>query len=369
MERADSEAEVRRRLAPLRLGLPMRRGRLRADDFLIFNQQFVTLIRAGLPILRALDLLAERAARPALRALLEDVRTRVRAGADLSEAFKAQGVFPEVYTTSLLAGERSGNLTGVLDQYIAYQKVSLGVRRRLLTVLVYPALLVVFSSVVLGFVITYVVPRFADLYSELNAELPFLTQVVINFALNVRQSVLGVLGALLVGAVGLTVWSRSVRGGRFLDSLKLGLPVAGDLLLKFRVAQFARTLSTLLAGGIPLVPALETARGALGSPVLREAVQRAAERVREGQALHAALGETGVIPGLVLEMVEVGETTGALAGMLASVADFYEEDVNMRLTRLMALVEPLVLMCMGLVIAMILVALYLPVFSLATLAR
>lgn len=384
MEQADSETELRQRLSAqglliysvrrsglsaLRLRLPGSRARLRADDFLIFNQQFATLIRAGLPILRSLDLLAERAARPALRAFLTDVRQRVRAGADLSQAFRAQGVFPEVYTASLLAGERSGNLTGVLDQYIAYQKVSGSVRRRLLTVLVYPALLVVFSSIVLGVVITYVVPRFAELYAELRAELPFLTQLVINFALHVRSSVLLILAAVVAGAAVAVPWSRTAGGGRVLDRVKLGLPVVGDIWLKFRVAQFARTLSTLLAGGIPLVTSLETARDSIGGPLLRDAVDRAAHRVREGQPLHRALVDPGFVPELMLEMVEVGEATGSLAQMLASVAEFYEEDLNTRLTALMALVEPLVLVFMGLVIAFILVALYLPVFSLATLVR
>lgn len=385
VERAESEAELRERLAAqgllvysvrpqlglpsLRLSRPAGRARLRPDDFLIFNQQFVTLIRAGLPILKALDLLAERAARPALRKLLDGVRQRVRAGADLSEAFKAEGVFPEAYTASVLAGERSGNLTGVLDQYIAYQKVSSRVRRRLLTILVYPALLVVFSSIVLAFVITYVVPRFAELYRGLGAELPFLTQVVINFALNVRGSLLVIAGLVAAGGVGFSLASRSPAGTRLLDQMKLGIPVVGGLWLKFRVAQFARTLSTLLAGGIHLVASLETARGAVGSALLQAIIARAADRVREGQPLHRALAEPGVIPELLLEMIEVGETTGALSQMLSSAAEFYEEDLNTRLTALMALVEPLVLVFMGLVIAFILVALYLPVFSLGTLVR
>ncbi len=391
VEQAPSEAELRRRLAAqglfvysvrskarfflplaaltLRWRLRGRRRRLRANDFLIFNQQFVTLVRAGLPILRALDLLAERAARPSLRLVLDDIRRRVRAGASLSEAFREQGIFPEVYTASLLAGERSGNLTGVLDSYIAYQKVTGSVRRRLLTVLVYPALLVLFTSGVLSFIITYVVPRFAELYSELQAELPILTQLVISFALNVRASVLVVLAAIAGVAVGIYLWAQTERGGLLLDRFKIKLPVFGDIWLKFRITQFARTLSTLLAGGIPLVSALETAREAMDSALLRNSIQHTTNRVREGQALHAALGEQGLVPELVLEMVEVGETTGALAQMLISAAEFYEEDLNTRLTALMALVEPLILVFMGLVIAFILVALYLPVFSLATLVR
>ncbi len=385
VERAESEAELRARLTSqgllvysvrpqfdlraFRLERPARKPRLRADDFLIFNQQFVTLIRAGLPILRALDLLAARAARPRLRSVLDEVRERVRAGADLSSAFQATGLFPEVYTASVLAGERSGNLTGVLDQYIAYQKVTGSVRRRLLTVLVYPALLVTFSSGVLAFVITYVIPRFAELYRELGRDLPFLTQLVINFALNVRGSVTVLLMVAVAGVAGFWLTTRSTGGQRLLDRVKLGIPIVGDIWLKFRISQFARTLSTLLAGGIPLVPALETARGAVGSLLLHDVVARAADRVREGHPLHVSLQEGGLIPELLLEMVEVGESTGALSQMLASTAEFYEEDLNTRLSALMALVEPLVLVFMGLLIAFILVALYLPVFSLGTMVR
>lgn len=384
VETAETEAEVRQRLTEQGLflysvrtrGLPTvslrwpgRRKRISPDEFLLFNQQFITLIRAGLPIMQALELLSERAARPALRSLLGDIRQRVRGGASLSDAFAAQGVFPEVYTTALLAGERSGNLPTVLEQYIAYQRVTGSVRRRLLTTLVYPALLVVVASAVLTYVILYVVPKFAELYGDMQAQLPALTVAVLTFALNVRQSVLVLAILITAAAVGVGFWSRTEGGGQFLDRLRMGLPIVGDILLKFRLTQFCRTLATLLSSGIPLVPSLEVASGAMGSPVLRRAVATAAQGVREGKSLHAALSETGVIPGLVTEMVEVGESTGALPAMLGSVAEFYEDELDARLTRLIALVEPLLLLVVGGVILVILIALYLPIFSLGAMAR
>lgn len=383
VESAESEAEVRRRLAQkglliysvranavsgIRWRWPARR-RLPSNDFLLFNQQFVTLIRAGLPILRGLELLAERAARPALRALLTAVRERVHGGASLSEAFEAQGVFPAVYTASLLAGERSGNLAGVLDYYVSYLKVTSSVRRRLLTALVYPALLVLVSAVVLSFVIIYVIPQFARLYTEMNAVLPALTVMVVAFALQVKDSVL--LVALLAGALvtaGLLA-ARTEAGARALDQMRMKLPVVGGILLRFRLAQFCRTLSTLLAGGIPVVASLEVAGGAMESPVLRRAVASATRQVREGQSLHAALAATGVVPGLLTEMVEVGESTGALPQMLNSVAEFYEEELSAQLAALLALVEPLLLLVVAGTVLVILIALYLPIFSMGTLVR
>lgn len=385
VETAASEAELRRRLAEEGLFLYSIRNRslrglswhwpllgprrLAADEFLLFNQQFVTLIRAGLPILRALDLLAERAARPALRAILNNVCERVRGGASVSEAFQAQGVFSEIYVSSLVAGERSGNLPGVLDYFISYLKVSGTVRRRLLAALVYPALLVAVAASVLTFVTLYVIPRFAALYADLNIALPSLTVAVITFALGIRNSLALVAVVVLVLAGAILVITRSEAGAQALDRARLGIPLAGSILLKFRLAQFCRTLSTLLAGGIPLVPSLEVAAGALESPLLHHAVGVAAVRVREGQSLHAALAATGTVPALVTEMIEVGEGTGALPQMLTSVAEFYEEELNARLTTLMALIEPLLLLAVAAVIFVILVALYLPIFSVGTLVH
>ncbi len=380
-EAAESEQDVRRKLGERGLlvfsvsaggGLvaqviPALRGRRRraisGSDFLIFNQQFVTLVRAGLPILKALDLLAERAASERLRPTLRSVRDRVKEGATLSEAFEQQGGFDRVYTTSLLAGERSGNLAGVLDSYIGYQRVTTGFRKRLLAALVYPTILVVAAAAILTYVTTFVIPRFAALYSELEVELPTITVVVTRLATDYRWEVLGVAALLVLGVAFASLWSRTDRGGYVLDRLTLRLPVAGNVWIKFQVAQLCRTLATLLQGGIPLVSALETAAGAVRSRLFGEALGTAAESVRQGQPLSAALKGTQLLPALSLEMVEVGEASGSLASMLASVADFYEEEVNTRLSTLVAVIEPAILIFMAAVVLIILLALYLPIFS------
>src|SRR5882724_5389152 len=286
------------------------------SDFLILNQQFNTLIKAGLPILRALDLLAERASSPKLRPVVSQIRDRVREGKSLSEAVAEAGVFSKVYSTAILAGEKSGNLSGVLDYYIAYQRVSTGVRKKILATLVYPVLLISVAIIIVTYLVTGVIPKFALLYRDLNVELPGPTKLLIALTVDYRFFVLGAVLLLAASAVGVFVWSRTEEGGTAFDRFKFRLPVIGDTLLKFQVAQFSRTLSTLLTGGTPLVAGLQTASDAITSKLLRCTVSQATQMVREGESLHGALASKGVMPELALDMIEVGESSGALSPML-----------------------------------------------------
>ncbi len=379
VENASSASEVRQRLGEKGLYVYSIRGqslasfferesetslkRISGDDFLLFNQQLATLIRAGLPILKALDLLAQRTSKPALAAVMDAARKRVRAGVSLSDALRETGMFSNVFTTAVLAGERSGDLVGVLEQYIAYQKVTGSIRRKLKTALVYPALLVVVSIIVLTYVIIVIIPQFAALYEDLNAELPAITQAVIAFAHQIREWILLLLVIAGGGVAAFFSVKRNQAGARALDRIWMDLPLVGTIVQQFRLSQFTRTLGTLLKGGIPLVSALETAGGAMESPVLRHAVALSAEKVREGRALNAALSDTGAVPEMVTEMIEVGEATGALPVMLESVAEFYDEELNARVATLMSLVEPLLLLVVGGTVLVILIALYLPIFS------
>jgi len=379
VESAQSEDEVRQRLAERGLYVysirhhfdllsqfsRARRDRtIRQDDFLIFNQQFNTLIKAGLPILKALDLLAERAAAPRLRPILGEVRHRVRNGALLSEALTEQGSFPPVYVTAVTAGERSGNLSGVLDQYISYLRVTSGFKRSLLTALIYPAILVVAVIVVMTFLVTYAVPRFAELYHDLDVKLPTITQILLSFALPMRQYFLVFVALLAVAVFAVFVWTRTEAGALAIDRLKPRIPIMGDVWLKSQIAQFVRTLSTLLAGGTPLVSGLQTSAAAISSKLISRSIQGAAARVKEGETLHVSLAETRLVPDLALEMIEVGEASGALAAMLVSVAEFYEEEVSTNLQRTLTWISPAILVLMAVVIGFILIALYLPMFSL-----
>jgi len=379
METAQSETEARQKLAERgfyvfsvhrhfdlvsQLGTASGSQKIRSQDFLIFNQQFSTLIKAGLPILKALDLLAERAAAPRLRPILAEVRQRVREGALLSEALKAQGSFPPVYVTVIAAGERSGNLTGVLEQYISYLRVSTGFRSGLITALIYPAVLVATAIFVLTYVVTYAMPRFAELYHELEVPLPTPTRILLAVAEPMREYFLAFAIVLAGSGVVIFLWTRSQRGALAIDRFKPRIPLLGEVWLKAQIAQFTRTLSTLLSGGTPLVPALHTSSSAIGSALVSTSVEAAADRVREGKSLHESLAETRLVPELALEMIEVGEASGALSAMLTSVAEFYEEEVGIRLQRTLTWIPIVILVVMALVVGFILIALYLPMFSL-----
>jgi len=340
-----------------------RERKIGGNDFLVLNQQFNTLIKAGLPILRALDLLATRASAPKLRPILTQIRDRVREGKSLSEAVDEAGVFSKVYSTAILAGEKSGNLSGVLEYYIAYQRVSTGVQKKLVAALVYPTLLIITASAIVTYLVTFVVPKFGALYRDLGVELPTPTKVLIAITIDYRLYILGFIGLLVLTGVGIFFWSRSEQGGVAFDRFKFKLPVLGPTLLKFQVAQFCRTLGTLLTGGTPLVAALSTASESISSRLVRGNVGQATQMVREGESLHGALSANRVMPEMALDMIEVGETSGALAPMLNSVSEFYEEEVSLKLGALVSLIEPMLLIFMGLLVAGILISLYLPIFS------
>ncbi len=350
-------------------GAKPRRKTVNLEKFLIFNQQFVTLVRAGLPILKGLDLLADRLTDERLGRHIKAVRDEVKTGTTLSDAFAHQNVFPPIYVTSVLAGEKSGSLVEVLDRYLTYQRLTLALRKKLLVSLLYPSILIVLVIGLIAFLITYVVPNFAELYNSMEAKLPAATRILIAVGTTARSYVLGGFAALLLAGLGAYFWSRREASQERLDSWKMHMPLFGEVWTKYQVAQFSRVLSTLLVGGIPLVQALETSGRSLGTVLLKKTLDRAAVLVREGKSLSSALTTTGIFPDLSIDMMEVGESTGALPQMLSSVAEFYEEDVSTRMTALLSLIEPAIMIFMGIFVAFVLVALYLPIFSLADTIR
>jgi type IV pilus assembly protein PilC len=342
--------------------------RIKLEQFVIFNSQFVTLIKAGLPILTALELLAKQQKSPYFKTVLEDVRQRVKSGEPLSQAFAEQNIASRIYTTTLLAGEKSGNLEEVLNRYIAFQRVSMTFRKKLIASLIYPALLVGMMILLMAVLITYVVPQFAKLYETLNAELPPVTMFLLDLGRYSQKYILAFLAILTIVAVLIWNWKRSETGSRQLDQFRLSLPLFGGIWLKYQVAMFARMMATLLAGGLPLVPALETAGSSIESKTISTGVIAAAGHVREGRPLAGSLEETKMFPELSIEMIAVGESTGALPQMLTSVAEFYEEDVQTALSAALSLIEPFILIFMGIVVAGILLSLYLPIFNLGAAA-
>jgi type IV pilus assembly protein PilC len=376
VENGYSEAEVRERFAQqgflvywvkpkgLLIGGGGRRKKVKQSTFLVFNQQMLTLLKAGLPVLGSLDLLIKRQKDGYFRSLLQNVRERVKGGELLSEAFSAQNVFPKIYTTTLMAGEKSGSMDEVLARYVNLQRMGLTFKKKLIVSLVYPALLITMVSCMFIFLMIYVVPQFAKLYEDLHAQLPAITLFMLDVGTH-AQRYAPIAAVVLVVAVFLVYrWKATDRGAEQIDSATLRTPVVGDIFLKYQVATFSRMLSTLLTGGMPLVMCLETAGASMSSRKILNGVRDAAVRVREGQTLARSLEEQKMFPELSVEMIEVGESTGALPAMLNSVAEFYEEDVQTALGAAMALIEPVILIIMAVFVGLVLISLYLPIFSL-----
>ena len=342
-----------------------RRGRLKMSDFLIFNQELIALLKAGLPVVRSFEILLERQKNPVLRRVLTDVRERVNSGASISEAFAEEGdLFPRLYWTSLKAGEKSGEIESVLRRYLKYQKTVMALTRKVVSTLVYPAILILLSIGLITILMTYVIPRFSEFFSDFNADLPLLTVVVLEIATFMKNNILIIIGALGAAAFVASRWFGTEAGRRWRDAVILKLPVVGGIFRRFSISQFTRSLGTLLGGGTPLVPALENAADAIGNRSVSLKVMEVVPKVREGRELWRALEQTEIFTDLTIEMIKVGESSGALEEMLSSVSEFYDEEIDVMLARVISFVEPAILVLMGGVIVTILLSVYLPMFRL-----
>jgi type IV pilus assembly protein PilC len=359
-------SRVRPRLPALGFG----RGRIGAQALLVFNQEILALTKAGLPILTALDILSERSRQPRLVGILADVREAVKGGMALSAAFaRHPRVFSSLYTATIHAGEQSGNLVDALARYVEYQKRILALRQRFRAALTYPALLCLASVAVTLFLLIYVVPTFTLIYGDMEAELPAATRLLVALTGRLRGELplLGGGGALLV--IGAWRWRSTPAGRRAMDRLSLRLPWVGDLLRGYLFSRFTRTLAMMLGGGIPMIPSLQVTLTTLGNAYLGEALERCVSRVAAGSTLADALGGTGVVPPLVLELSAVGERSGSLGEMLGHVADLYDGEVDTRLAALAAAIGPVIMVGMGLVVAAIVIIMYLPIFHLSAVVR
>ncbi len=340
-----------------------RRGRVKMADFLVFNQEMIALLKAGLPVVRSFEILLERQESPTLRAVLQDVKDRVNSGASISDAFAEQGdIFPRLYWTSLKAGEKSGEIEGVLRRYLKYQKTIIAISRKVVSTLVYPAILILLSTVLIAVLMTFVIPKFQEFFADFNADLPLLTVVVVGIAAFLRDNIVWLFPAVAVGAWLGWRWIRTPAGRKWSDGTLLKLPFLGGLFRRFAITQFTRSLATLLGGGTPLVPSLENAAEAIGNRHISRSVREVVPKVREGGELWQALDSTGIFTNLTIEMIKVGETSGALEEMLTAVSDFYDEEIDVLLGRVITLVEPAILVLMGGVIMTILLSVYLPIF-------
>lgn len=351
-----------------RLSLPRRRH-VPNTDFMVFNQELATLLRAGLPLVQSLDILRKRVPNAIFKSALDDIHERVRSGTSLSDAFEQQGLFAGVYTASLMAGEKSGSLEQVIRRYVDHVKVVNSARSHVISALMYPLVLVLLASVVVLYIVFKVVPEFSDFYSSFghNAQLPLLTQFVVKSSRFLVDNSLFLVAGLVAFFIAGSVWIRQPAARRQIDALVLRIPYFGPLARKFATAQVSRTLATLLAGGIPLVNALEVSARSTSNHSIAEHLTGVARQVREGGSLGHSLGQREIFPHVAIEMVEVGESTGALADMLNSVADFYDQENETSLTRFSNLVQPVLLIVMGIIIGTLILSLYMPLFNLANL--
>jgi len=350
----------------LSLRIPRRSG-IPTAEFLIFNQELATLLKAGMPLVQSLDLLKRRIGSPTFRAVLEDVHEKVRGGTALSDAFAAHGtLFPSVYTASLLAGERSGSLDTVLRRFVEYTKIIMTVKRKTVSALVYPAILITLAIVLVAIIVLKVVPAFSDFYGSFGAELPLVTRIIVAISDALREQFVLILLAA-AAAIGVFIaWLRRPGQKARFDRMILQIPMLGEIARKFATSQMARTLATLLGGGLPLVNALDIAGRSVGNRYIARELEVVGERVREGESFARALEARRVFPEVAVKMAEVGESTGALQDMLNTVADFYDEEISTSMERFVTLVEPALLVIMGIVIAGLLLALYMPLFQLSS---
>ena len=379
---ADSEARLRHELeekglyvlslqpknaiAGISLRMPQRQS-INTREFLVFNQELATLLKAGMPLVQSLDLLKRRVTSPVFRRVLDDVHEKVRSGTALSDAFAAQSdLFPRVYTASLLAGERSGNLDAVLRRYVEYTKIIQTVKNKTISALVYPMILITLALALVSIIVLKVVPAFSDFYGTFGADLPLVTRIIVRVSDFIRSQFLLIIIAVVTGAAVILSWVRQPGQKARFDHLVLGIPMLGQVARKFATSQMARTLATLLGGGLPLVHALDIAAKSVSNQFMAKQLDIVSARVREGESFAAALEARKAFPEVAVKMAEVGESTGALQDMLNTVADFYDEEISTTMDRFVTLVEPVLLVFMGLVIAGLLLALYMPLFQLSS---
>lgn len=361
--------DAKRGALALRDFLPRGKKVITTDRFLLFNQELLALVRAGLPILQSFDIMLERQKNPVFREVLTDIRDKVKSGVALSDAFASYGdAFPPIYSTSLRAGERSGDLEGVLKRFLRYQKMIVALRKKVVTALIYPTVLVTLSVGMVFIMLTKVIPRFAEFYAGFDAELPLFTRFMIGFASGLNRHLIVTIIGVIVFVVALRRWI-STTGRITWDRFKLQIPMVGGILHRFAIMQFTQSLGTLLSGGTPMVPAIEIASQSVTNQLISSKVTEIVQNVREGEPLWRSLEATGVISDLAVEMIKVGESTGALTEMLANVSEFYDEEIDARLQRMVAAIEPIILVFMGAVIATLLYAFYLPLFQLTSVGQ
>lgn len=340
--------------------------KVRISDFLVFNQELAALLKAGVPLLASLEVLAEEEVNSYFRGILNNVSKDVKEGASFSDAMEgASKVFSKLYISSIRAGEKSGDITSNILRYINYIKGAEALKKKVINASIYPLILLTVAVGVVFFLLLYVVPSFSQVFLDAGTALPLPTQILINITDLLMGNIIILLGFILIAIILFVLGRKTTKFVRLLDRFKLSAPWVGKMIKKYSVAKFSRTLSAVLRSGEPLVPALSLSAATLDNSFLEEKVVLAATRVKEGEPLAKAIEETGLMPSTALKMVMVGESSGALDDMFENVAELFEDDVDRSINVITTTIEPLMMLAMGIVIAFIVVAMYLPIFKIA----
>jgi len=350
-----------------RIPLVSRSEKVGGQDFLLFNTQLKTLLHAGLPLAQSLELLKGQQVNPHFAALLEKIHQQVTTGVALSDAFLALGdTFPRLYANSLRAGERTGELEQVLIRYVEYQRLVEAVRKKIISALTYPAVLLTLSIGLVLILMVKVIPAFRDFYVQFETELPLPTRLVLGSADFTKNNFIFIIIGVLLLSYAFRVWRSSSTGRLITDRWILRIPLVGRLNHLFALSQFSRSLAILLGGGTPMVPALDTSATSVSNAYIAELFLGCVQEVQEGRPLSEALEDTGQAPEMALAMIRVGESTGALPEMLQHTSDFFDEAIEFSLTRIVTLFEPLILVFMGLIVAGLLLAVYYPLLTIVS---
>ena len=344
----------------------IQRRKIDNKSLLTFNQEMLVLIKAGMPIMQVLDAILERHDSGKLFEVLQQVREDVKAGAALSVAMEKHGnVFPYLYVASIRAGERTGDLPQTIRRYIQYLKRVDGIRKKVVAAMLYPAILVVFAVMAITLLLVYVVPTFSQVYTDSGSQLPFLTQLLITFTSLLRR--LFLLAIIVIAALIylFRAWKKTEKGRFIFDRFKLTVPFVGDVLTKYSVSGFTRTLATVLGSGIPIIESLRMSIGTLNNVFMEKQMFEAVRFIEEGGRLSVALERINIMPPLALRMLGVGETTGSLEDMLVDISDYLEDELEERMKIVTTAIEPAIMLVMGVVIGVIIIAMYLPIFKIA----
>ena len=340
--------------------------KVRRVDVVVFARQFATMINAGLPLIQCLDILYSQQENKTFKKMLKEIKESVEGGATLADALKKYpDVFDDLFVNMVAAGETGGILDTILNRLSAYMEKAEKLKKQVKSAMTYPIIVLCVAVLVIGVILVFVIPTFEQMFADFGGALPAPTQIVVNLSRFVKGNILYMIGAVVVFGFAFRRFYKTEKGRVLVDNYLLKLPVLGPLLRKVAVAKFTRILSTMISSGVPILDGLDITARTAGNKTVESAVYKVRAAISEGQTMAAPLAESGVFPSMVCQMVGVGESTGALDAMLEKIADYYDDEVDAAVTSLTAMIEPFMMVFLGVTIGGLVVSMYLPIFKMA----